>query len=323
MMSTSGTTRVDARAIRIVFMGSPAFAVPSLRAVHAAGYDVVAAVSQPDRPSGRGRAVHPPEVKQAALELGIEAYQPESLRESATVERLAAFDADVFVVAAYGKILPRSVLQLPRRGCINVHGSLLPRWRGPSPISAAILAGDTETGVSIMELVAKMDGGPVISRALFSLGPDATTGDVEQALAGLGATELVRVLPGWLSGELRAEPQDESLVTYCHLVAKADGHLGAGLAVELAERAVRAYNPWPGAFVLYRGDRLNIWRAHTAPASVAAPGTMRVIERQPAIAFGGGWLVLDEVQRTGSRRVMGDQFVNGERGQLAPAAGLA
>lgn len=304
-------------------MGSPAFAVPSLRALHAAGYVVVAAVSQPDRPAGRGRGMHFPEVKQAALELGIETFQPESLRDEAAVARLADFKADVFVVAAYGKILPRSVLQLPGRGCINVHGSLLPRWRGPSPISAAILAGEAETGVSIMELVAKMDAGPVISRARFALRPDATTGDVEQDLAGLGATELVRVLPGWLAGELRAEPQDESLVTYCHLVAKADGHLGASMTAEDAERAVRAYNPWPGAFVLYRGDRLSIWRAHIAAGGAATPGTMRVMEKKPAIAFAGGWLVLDEVQRTGSRRVPGDQFVNGERGQLAPEAGLA
>ncbi|MBA4179273.1 MAG: methionyl-tRNA formyltransferase [Anaerolinea sp.] len=313
-MAASGT--------RVVFMGSPRFAVPSLRALHSAGYLLVAAVSQPDRPAGRGGHVHLPEVKQAALELGIGTFQPASLRDAATVERLEAFGADVFVVAAYGKILPRAVLQLPKRGCVNVHGSLLPRWRGPSPIQAAILAGDSETGVSIMELAPEMDAGPVLSKVPFPLGPAVTAGEVEEVLAALGAAELTRVLPGWLSGEVKAVPQDENLVTYCRLVSKADGHLAASMTAEQAERAVRAYNPWPTAFVLYKGDRLRIWRARLAPGD-GEPGATKVIDRRPAIAFAGGWLVLEEVQRTGSRRVPGDQFLNGERGNLHPSVGLA
>ena len=302
-------------------MGSPDFAVPSLVALHDAGYRIAAAVSQPDRPAGRGGRMHVPEVKQAALERGIETFQPESLREPVVVQRLSSFGADLFVVAAYGKILPRDVLQLPKKGCLNIHGSLLPRWRGPSPISAAILAGDSETGVSVMELAPKMDSGPVISTVAITLAPTATTGEVERLLAVLGAKELIRILPRWLTGDVKAVAQDDSLVTYCHLVSKADGQLSPSMTADLAERAVRAYNPWPGAFVTYRGDRLGIWRSHSE-AGEGAPGTMQAMERKPAIAFRGGWLILDEVQRGGSRRITGEQFLNGERGNLAAEAGL-
>ena len=311
---------------RVVFMGSPEFAVLALRALHAAGYHVVAAVSQPDRPAGRGGRVRMPAVQAVALELGIETFQPETLKEETAVQRLASFGADLFVVAAYGKILPRAVLALPRRGCLNIHGSLLPRWRGPSPISAAILAGDAETGVSVMELLPKMDAGPVIASARLPLSPQATTGEVSTELAALGAATLLSVLPGWLRGDLRATAQDEALVTYCHLVSKADGHIQGKMTVHEAERAVRAYSPWPGAFVTYRGDRLNIWRAHVEPpghSTESESGAMRVIDRKPALGFLGGWLILDEVQRTGSKRVTGEQFVNGERGALEPTVGLA
>ena len=307
---------------RVVLMGSPEFAVPAMRALHAGGYHLVAAVSQPDRPAGRGARVQMPAVKVAALELGIEPFQPETLKDEAAVQQLAAYEADVFVVAAYGKILPRTILALPKRGCVNIHGSLLPRWRGPSPISAAILAGDPQTGVSIMKLLPKMDAGPVISSAILPLGPDATTGVISLQLAELGAATLLTVLPRWLNGELVAAPQDESLVTYCALVAKADGHLRAGMTVEEAARAVRAYNPWPGAFVTYRGERLSIWRSHIE-ASESVVGAMCVIDRKPAVGLPRGWLVLDDLQRTGSKRVSGEQFVNGERGLLQPVVGLA
>ena len=313
---------VYAGQVRVLFMGSPEFASPALRALHAGGYDVVAAVSQPDRPAGRGGRVKMPAVKAAALELGIEPFQPESVKDEAVVLQLAAYKADIFVVAAYGRILPRAVLALPRRGCVNIHGSLLPRWRGPSPISAAILAGDAETGVSIMELLPKMDAGPVITSVALPLGPEATAGGVSAELAQLGAATLLQVLPGWLNGELLAAPQDELLVTYCHLVSKSDGHLRAEMTVREAERVVRAYNPWPGAFVTYRGQRLSIWRAHVE-ARECAVGAMSVIERKPAVGLPGGWLVLDDLQRTGSKRVTGEQFVNGERGSLEPVAGLA
>lgn len=308
---------------RVVFMGSPEFAVPSLRALASAGATVAAALCQPDRPSGRGGRVQAPPVKLAALELGIQVLQPETLRDQTFQEHLRSLQAAVFVVAAYGKILPQVVLDVPRRGCLNVHASLLPRWRGASPITAAILAGDTVTGVSIMELVRKMDAGPVISRVETPILPDDTTGTLEPRLAALGADELVRVLPGWLAGELTAQPQDESTATYCHLITKSDGHLTASMTAEQAERAVRAYNPWPGAFVSYRSQRLAIWRGRLEPAESPALGATTVIGASPAIAFGGGWLVLEEVQRPGGKRLTGGQFLAGERGALEPVVGLA
>ncbi len=314
---------VEPESARVVFMGSPAFAVPSLRALAAEGYNVRLVVTQPDRPAGRGGRMHEPPVKLAANELGIETFQPETMRAEPVHERLRAADADVFVVAAYGKILPQAVLDIPRRGCVNVHASLLPRWRGASPIAAAIRAGDTVTGVSVMELVRKMDAGPVISRAEETIRSEDTTGSLEPRLAELGANELVRVLPQWLGGDLVAEPQDESLVTICSTLAKADGWLSNTMSADEAERAVRAFNPWPGAYVEYRGERLGIWRAHVEGAETEAAGSTSVRSKKPAIAFRGGWLVLDEVQRPGGKRLAGEQFVAGARGELAPEVGLS
>lgn len=309
---------------RVLFMGSPEFAVPSLQALSNAGYNIVASVSQPDRPAGRGGRVQSPAVKVAAIELGIETFQPESLKSGEARAKLAAFAADVFVVAAYGKILPRAVLALPTRGAINVHGSLLPRWRGPSPIAAAVLAGDSATGVSIMELALKMDAGPVITRRALTIRPTDTTGDLEPRLAALGAEALVDVLPGWFERKIAAEPQDEALVIYCRLLTKSDGWLEAKMTATDAERAVRAYNPWPGAFVEYLGERLAIWAAHVSPdPQHLVPGTTTLLEHAPVVAFVDGALVLDEVQRSGARRTTGQQFLNGERGQLAPLVVLA
>lgn len=310
---------------RIVFMGSPEFAVPSLRALAGAGFDVVGVVTQPDRRSGRGGHVQPPAVKVAAEELGIAVLQPQSLKDPDSQAELARLAPDLCVVAAYGQLLPAAVLAIPPRGTINVHASLLPRWRGASPIAAAILAGDRETGVSIMQLVRKMDAGPVITRAAVEIAPGETAGELETRLAALGATTLTDILSAWLAGEVVAEPQDEDQVTYCGLIKKSDGRLRAGQSAVEAERCVRAYNPWPVASVGYRDGRLSIWRAHaveTGSTPVAAPGTLCQSEGQPSIAFAGGCLVLDEVQRSGSRRVSGCDFLNGERGMLPPLVGL-
>lgn len=307
---------------RVVFMGSPEFAVPSLRALVKAGHEVVLAVSQPDKPAGRGGRMQAPPVKIAAEELGIGVFQPVTMREEAVRERLQAAGADVFVVAAYGKILPQAVLDIPRHGCLNVHASLLPKWRGPSPIVASILAGESETGVSIMQLVRKMDAGPVLSTVRTAIRADDTAGALELRLAEAGAAELVRVLPEWLHGNITAVEQGEEAATYCHLIAKDDGWLQASLTVEAAERAVRAYNPWPGAFVEYNGQRLGIWKAAIAPEQAAAAGSARVIGRKPAIAFEGGWLALEEVQKPGGKRLSAQQFLAGERGTFGPSVGL-
>lgn len=311
------------RSPRVLFMGSPAFAVPSLRALAGAGYKIAAVVTQPDRPAGRGGRLTPPDVKVAALELGLPVLQPASLKDPDVQHELRELAPAVTIVAAFGKILPRAVLAIPARGNVNVHASLLPRWRGASPITAAILAGDGETGVSIMEMAPKMDAGPVIARATVPIPPDATTRTLEPELAGIGAETLVATLPRWLSGQLTAVEQDESLVTYCGLVRKEDGHLRTDMTAAEAERAVRAYDPWPGAYVDFRGARLAIWRAHVEQVTgLPEPGATLVYGRLPAVAFREGVLVLDEVQRVGARRIPGDQFLNGERGQLPPTVGL-
>ena len=307
-----------------IFMGSPEFALPALRALVEAGYDVRLAVTQPDRRAGRGGRMRAPAAKVEAERLGIPVYQPQSFRHPDAVAELAAVEPDLIVVAAYGRLLPRAVLDLPRHPVVNIHPSLLPRWRGPSPVAAAILAGDEQTGVSIMELVPEMDAGPVLAARPFPIAPDDTTGALEARLAAEGAALLVDTLPGWLAGELRATPQDESAVTVCPLLEKGDGHLRADMSAAEAERAVRAYDPWPGAFVTYNGDRLGVWRAHVAdPGEGYVPGAINVVAGKPAVAFREGALVLDEVQRSGSRRIPGEAFLNGERGRLAPTAGLA
>jgi methionyl-tRNA formyltransferase len=304
-------------------MGSPAFAVPSLRSLVSAGYALVGVVTQPDRPAGRGGALRSPDVKLAATELGLDVYQPETLRNPAVEERLQGYAADLFVVAAYGKILPRAVLAMPARGSVNVHASLLPRWRGASPIAAAILADDAETGVSIMEVEMKMDAGAVIARAATAILPDDTTGALEVRLADMGAALLIDSLPRWYDGDTVAAPQDESLVTVCRTLKKEDGHLRADMTAAEAERAVRAFNPWPGASVEYRGQRIGIWKAHLAPPDGAPTGSTGLVGKLPAISFNDARLVLDEVQRVGSKRLSGADFVNGERGQLATTVGLA
>ena len=305
-------------------MGSPAFAVLTLDALHASGYEVAAVVTQPDRPAGRGGRVAAPAVKAAALALGLPVLQPETLKAEAVREQLRELRADVFVVAAYGKILGRGVLAIPGRGCLNVHASLLPRWRGASPIVAAILAGDEETGVCVMEMEPGLDTGPVVACERTPIGPSETAGELEPRLAQLGAETLVQALPAWLAGDLAATPQDDSRATACSLVTKSDGYLRRDMSAVAAERAVRAYNPWPGASIGYGDGRLLIWRAEVLPGPCERPsGTLFVHNRQPGLALAGAALALVEVQRPGGKRLTGEQFLNGERGQLCPEAGLA
>jgi methionyl-tRNA formyltransferase len=315
----------DPSATSIVFMGSPDFATPSLHALVAAGYHVAAVVTQPDRRAGRGGRIQPPPVKRAAMDLGLPVIQPTTFKEPAAQLELAAFRPELLVVAAYGQILPQAVLDTAPRGAINVHASLLPRWRGASPVSAAILAGDEETGVSIMQLVRKMDAGPVLEQSATKIADGETAGELEARLAHLGAATLIHMLPALLDGKIEPSPQRDELVTYCGLIRKDDGRLRAAYSVAEAARTVRAYNPWPGASVEYRNGRLAIWMAHAVETDYmpAAVGSIVVHDDEPAIVFEGGLLVLDELQRSGSRRVTGHEFLNGERRTLPPMAGLA
>jgi methionyl-tRNA formyltransferase len=309
---------------RVIFMGSPAFAEPTLRALNSAGYLIPLVLTQPDKPAGRGSRLTPPPVKVLAQQLGIEVFQPASLKTPEVEARLRSASPDVLVVAAYGKIIPASLLVLPKRGSLNVHASLLPRWRGASPVAAAILAGDSTTGVSIMEVVQQMDAGPVVARDELAIEPSDTTGTLESRLARCGATLLVDVLPRWYDGELVPQPQDEARASYCSLIRKEDGHLRRETGAAQAERMVRAYDPWPGAFVQYRGQRLGIWKARVEPLSGESdPGTLVAHNREPAIAFPDALLMLEEVQRQGARRMSGRDFLNGERGHLPIEVGLA
>src|SRR5215216_4742082 len=233
---------------RVVFMGSPDFSLPTLRALTNA-YKVVGVVTQPDRASGRGRELKPPPVKSLAQELNIPTIQPEKLRQPEAMEQLRLWNPDLIVVAAFGQILKKDVLYLPRFGCINVHASLLPRWRGAAPINAAILHGDEETGITIMQMDVGLDTGPMLSQRSIRLRRDDTAGSVFEKLSRLGADLLIDTLPDYLSGKLTPTPQPEEGVTYAPMLKKEEGRLDFTHQVNELERRVRAFNPWPGTFM--------------------------------------------------------------------------
>ena len=296
--------------MRLVFLGSPGFAVPTLEAL-ATAYSVVGVVTQPDRPAGRGRTLASPPVKQAALRLGLPVLQPPRLRAPEATGALAEMHPDLIVVAAYGQILRAEVLELPSHGCINVHASLLPRWRGASPVPAAIRAGDPETGVTIMRMDAGMDTGPVLAQQALPLAPSDTGGSLSARLARLGASLLLETLPTYLAGTLDPVPQDEGQATYAPLLRKEDGRLDFSCpAVEL-ERQVRAYDPWPGSFLEWDGQRLALLRASLSATPGADIGAVTRRGRFPAIGTARGLLVLDLVQPAGRRPVAGDAFLRG------------
>ena len=296
---------------KVVFMGSPDFSLPTLRAL-AKVYDVVGVVTQPDRASGRGRELKSPPVKTLALELGIPIIQPEKLRLPEAMEQLRAWNPDLIVVAAFGQILRQDVLELPRFGCINVHASLLPRWRGAAPINAAILHGDEETGVTIMEMDVGLDTGPMLSQRSIRLTRDDTAGSVFEKLSQLGADLLIETLPDYLSGKLTPTSQPEEGMTYAPMIRKEEGQLDFTHDVYELERRVRAFNPWPGAFMNFDGTLLKIHRAHVE-AGDASEGQRLVVQNQPAIGARGGILLLDEVQPAGKKSMSGKSFLAGAR----------
>lgn len=295
----------------VVFMGSPEFALPGLQAL-ADTYNVIGVVTQPDRASGRGRAVKQPPVKLLALELGIPVMQPEKLRAPEAMDQLRAWNPELIVVAAFGQILKQDVLDLPRYGCLNVHASLLPRWRGAAPINAAILHGDEETGITIMKMDAGLDTGAMLAKRAIRLPPNGTAGSVTETLSHLGADLLIETLPRWLAGEIQPEPQDNSLATYAPMMKKEEGRLDFMQDANVLERRVRAFNPWPGAFMEFDGAILKIHRAHVE-AGNASVGERLVIQNQPAVGARGGVLVLDEVQSAGKKSMSGKSFLAGAR----------
>ncbi len=300
---------------KIVFMGSPEFALPSLRSL-AGAYNVVGVVTQPDRASGRGREVKMPPVKTLALELGIPIMQPEKLRAPEVMSQLRAWSPDLIVVAAFGQILKQDVLDLPRYGCLNVHASLLPRWRGAAPINAAILRGDEETGVTIMKMDAGLDTGAMLAKKSMRLSPDGTAGSVTSTLSHLGADLLIEILPRWIAGEIQPTPQDDSLSTYAPMLKKEDGRLDFTRDVNELERQVRALNPWPGAFMEFDGATLKIHHARVGQIdnlSHYEAGQRLTQANQPAVGARGGVLILDEVQPAGKKSMNGNSFLAGAR----------
>jgi len=297
--------------VRVVFMGSPDFSLPTLRAL-ADAYDVVGVVTQPDRASGRGRELKAPPVKTLALDLHIPVMQPEKLRLPEAMEQLRVWNPDLIVVAAFGQILKKDVLDLPRYGCINVHASLLPRWRGAAPINAAILHGDDETGVTIMKMDVGLDTGPMLSKRAIRLTRDDTAGSIFEKLSQLGADLLIETLPDYLSGKLTPTPQSEEGMTYAPMIKKEDGYLDFAHDVNELERRVRAFNPWPGAYMDFEGSNLKVHRSHVEQESV--PVAQRLVwQNQPAVGAQGGILILDEVQPPGKKSMSGKSFLVGAR----------
>lgn len=297
--------------MKIIFAGTPEFALPSLQMLIDSPHELCAVYTQPDRPAGRGRQLQPSPVKTLALQAGLPIFQPLNLKAPEDLQQLVDLQADLMVVVAYGLILSQAVLDIPRLGCINVHGSLLPRWRGAAPIQRAIMAGDEQTGVTIMQIVRQLDAGDMLHKEVYVPTDSDTSSTVHDKLAELGAIGLAKILIPLENGSLHAEPQDEALVTYAEKLSKTESVLDwTQSAVELA-RKVRGLNAWPVAQTLYRGDVLRIWQAQAIPEEHdVAPGEVRCHAKHWDVATGDGYLRLLEVQLPGGKRIAADAFLN-------------
>jgi len=313
--------------LKIIYMGTPSFAVPALEALIAnrapglllpEGYNIITVITRPDKPSGRGKEVIFSPVKQAALVHGISVWQPGSLKRPENIEALAAYQADLYIVAAFGQILPQNVLDLPRYGTLNIHASLLPRYRGVSPISEAILQGERETGVTIMLIDAGIDTGPVLLQRAIPIAEHDTTGSLTEKLADLGASALLVALPLWIAGELPPQPQNEQEASYTHMLRKEDGAIDWHRSAARLARETRAYSPWPGSYTTWHGKLLKILASHalaTSESQSIPPGTvlLRKEGSTPSlqIATGEGALALDRLQLEGKKAMNADEFLRG------------
>lgn len=307
---------------RLVFMGTPEFAVPVLEAL-VGQYQIVAVVTQPDRAAGRGRRIKYSPIKKTALAHDLPLLQPPSLRQPEATAELRELAPDVIVVAAFGQILPPEVLAIPPHGCLNVHASLLPCYRGAAPIAAAILAGEEQTGVTIMLMDEGMDTGPILAQARCKIEPQDTTGSLSVKLAQLGADLLVETLSRWLDGQIIPQPQEDNLTTYCKRIAKQDCQLDWSLPATDLWHCVRAYTPQPGAYTHWRGKLLKILRARPVTINLGneKPGQVISVDDGAAVVTGADALLLEEVQLAGKKVMASQEFIRGQRDFIGSVLG--
>jgi len=306
--------------LRVVFAGTPDFSVPALRMLFESHHQVVAVYCQPDRPSGRGRKLTAGPVKAFALQQELAVEQPLSLKDPLVFDTLSNYQPDVMVVVAYGLLLPAEVLKLPRLGCLNIHASLLPRWRGAAPLQRAIAAGDHESGVTIMLMDEGLDTGPMLHRLSVPISPDMTAADLHDEAAEAGASALLKTLDLWATGQINPQPQDNSLANYANKLSKSEAEIDWSTDVESIHRLIMAFNPWPITQSLYQGKMMRIWRSRLpATDSIAdlpdrtstTPGQVCVSDNSLFICCGDGWLELLEVQLPGKQRMPVAEFLKG------------
>lgn len=299
--------------MKIVYMGTPDFAVPALTALAEAGHEIGYVVTQPDAVRDRGKKVKMTPVKEIALKLGLNVLQPEKIKKDAEFFAvLSAYEPDLIAVAAYGQILPKELLDLPKLGCVNIHGSLLPRFRGAAPIQRAILEGDEETGITLMYMEEGLDTGAMLAKRSTPIGKKNGQ-QLHDELALMGAQLLVETLPALAAGEIKPEPQDDAESTYAPMIAKRDGEIDFSWSPERIERLIRAFDPWPGAFTSYQGKLLKIWQAEVSGAACAQPaGTIvGITEDGIEISAGGGTLIAQVIQLPGKKRVAVRDYLKG------------
>jgi len=315
MVMDDNCVKIEFMKIKLVFMGSPDFALPTLRLCHEK-FNVVGVVTQPDRPAGRGRMEQPPDVKVLAQDLGLPLIQPNSLKEVDALKQLQVWSPDVIVVAAFGQILRESVLNLPPHGCVNVHASLLPRWRGAAPVQAALLHDDV-TGVTIMKMDKGLDTGPILSQQELFITDEMRAGTLFDQLAYMGADLLAEMLPKYIRGEINPHPQDDALATYAPRLKREDGLMDFNQPATFLAKMVRAYDPWPGAYQFWGDIRIKVYAAHAETGVNIPPGTRAVVGEHPAWGTHHGLLVLDELQMAGKQRVSGAEFFRGAKDWLS------
>jgi len=313
--------------LRIIYMGTPQFAIPALETLIAGsipgvilqeGYEIVTVITRPDKPSGRGKEIVYSPVKQLALSQGIPVWQPGSLKRQENIEMLAAYHADLYIVAAFGQILPQAVLDLPRYGTLNIHASLLPKYRGMSPISEAIFQGDTETGVTIMLIDAGVDTGPILLERTIPIDEDDTTGSLTIKLAALGASSLLEALPLWVQGKITPRPQDERFASHTHMLRKEDGKIDWNLQADVLARLVRAFTPWPGAYTHWGKKLLKIISAHPSQSDSGSEARAGMVNMRRenglqtlTVGTGKGLLIIEKLQLEGKKVMNADEFLRG------------